>query len=276
MLLEDHKRRVARLLRGERQTTDLDRLFADLRMSNPGRASVQEIGHFAAHRGERDIGISHGRANAIQTSARIWYRQIDGIQPSINDLRDAGLANLSIMPDEQIRMKLGISHQTAQQSFTKGINKLEAGQRLKARELEIVNLFGFSMMWQFAFEESTLLSDFMYLLIIEGSLSASVKPQFENLSKFVSLYALAIMHGAKLKMADGKMTQLRLDISETDGLLRIKADIPISTVSKPLTVSVPLFVTSLPAATYCDPILLASRHNPIPAEVNGERLAALA
>lgn len=275
MLLEDHKRRVARLLRGERQTTDLDRLFADLRMSKPGRASVQEIGHFAAHRDERDLGISHTRANAIQTSAMIWYRQTDGIQPSIDDLRDAGRANFTIMPEERIRIKLGISRQTAQQSFLKGINKLEAGRRLKARELEIVNLFGYSMMWQFAFDDSTLLSDLMDLLILEGSLSKSEKPQFETLSNFVSLYALAIMHGAKLKMADGEMTQLRLATSELEGLLRIKADIPVSTISKPLTVSVPLFETSLLAATHCDPSILTFLENLVPVEVVGDRLVAL-
>lgn len=55
MLNEDHNR-VARLLRGERRLTDFDRLFADLRMVTPGRASVHEIGNFAAHRGERDMG----------------------------------------------------------------------------------------------------------------------------------------------------------------------------------------------------------------------------
>ena len=83
MLLEDHCRRVTRLLRGERRVTDLDRLFADLRMLKPGRTSVQEIGHFAAHRDERDSGISLGRANDIQTSARLWQRQFDGGPPRV-------------------------------------------------------------------------------------------------------------------------------------------------------------------------------------------------
>lgn len=275
MLLEDHKRRVARLLRGERQTTDLDRLFVDLRMSQPGRASVQEIGHFAAHRNERDMGISHTRANAIQTSARIWYRQLDGIQPTVDELRDAGCANLTIIPEEQIRLKLGIPRQTARQSFSKGIKKLKAERLLKARELEIVNFFGLSMMWQIAFDDSTLLSDFMELLILEGSLTMAEKPKFENLSTFVSLYALAIMHGAKLKMADEEMTQLRLAASESEGLLRIKADIPLSKLGKPVTISVPIFETSLLAATYCDPSVLTFRESVVPVEVSSGRLVAL-
>src|SRR3546814_9947920 len=80
MLQEDHKRRVARLIRGERKVADLHNLFSDLRMHQPGRATVQEIGHFAAHRHERDKGISLTRANRseehtseLQSLMRISY-----------------------------------------------------------------------------------------------------------------------------------------------------------------------------------------------------------
>src|SRR3546814_19195984 len=69
MLQEDHKRRVARLIRDERKVADLHNLFSDLRMHQPGRAPVQETGHFAAHRHERAQGISLTRANDILTSA---------------------------------------------------------------------------------------------------------------------------------------------------------------------------------------------------------------
>jgi hypothetical protein len=134
MLVEDHRRRVARLLRDDHRVTDLDRLYADLRLSRPSRPSVQEIGHFAAHRDERDTGISLARANDIQTSARLWQRQFDGIPPTVAHLREAGRANLSIMPDARVRERLGISQQTARQSFEKAIRKLEAGRPLKARE----------------------------------------------------------------------------------------------------------------------------------------------
>src|SRR3546814_3860977 len=77
MLQEDHKRRVARLIRGERKVADLHNLFSDLRMHQPGRATVQEIGHFAAHRHERDKGISLTRANDILPSARLWHQQFN-------------------------------------------------------------------------------------------------------------------------------------------------------------------------------------------------------
>src|SRR3546814_6231965 len=80
-------------------------------------------------------------------------------------------------------------------------------------------------MWQFVFYDKTLLSDFVELLIAEGALAEESRSSFESVSSFISLYALNIMHGARLKMADGKMAQLRLAASEEFGFLRIKAEI---------------------------------------------------
>jgi hypothetical protein len=275
MLLEDHRRRVARLLRGERKVADLHNLFSDLRMHQPGRASVQEIGHFAAHRHERDAGISLARANDIQTSARLWYLQLDGTQPNAEHLKEAGRANLRIMPEERIKERLGISRQTAEQSFNKAIRKFEAGRPLKEREFQVLKVFGLSMMWQFAFSDKALWPDFVDLLVEEGSLAEDDRLSFESVSTFVSLYALNIMHGARLKMADGKMAQLRLAVSEEGGFLRIKAEIPVSDTPKPITTSVPMFETTLMAGDHCDPRLLTIIDEPTPAEIDGNRLVAL-
>src|SRR3546814_5601736 len=83
-------------------------------------------------------------------------------------------------------------------------------------------------MWQFGFDDKTLLSDFVELLIAEGALAEVSRSSFESVSSFISLYALNIMHGARLKMADGTLAQLRLAASEEFGVLRIKAALPVS------------------------------------------------
>jgi hypothetical protein len=80
------------------------------------------------------------------------------------------------------------------------------------------------------------------------------------------------MHAARLKMADGKMAQRRLAASEEDGLIRTKAEISISDTPKPVTTSVPMFETSLMAGDHCDPKLLHIIDEPIPAEIEGDRL----
>lgn len=254
--------------------TDLDRLFADLRMLKPGRSSVQEIGHFAAHRDERDNGISLSRANDIQTSARLWQQQFNGKTPSIDDLREAARANFNIMPEPRVRERLGISKQTAQQSFKKAITKYEAGRPLKAREQELLKVFGLSMMWQFALDDRTLCTDFADLLVMEGALAYSARKEFESTYRFISLYALSIMHGARLRMGDGETTQLRLASSDS-GMLRIKAQIPVTHTPKPLTTSVPLFETVLSVDIHCEVELLSLFDEAVPAEISGDRLVAL-
>lgn len=276
MLQEDHKRRVARLIRGERKVTDLHHLFSDLRMYRPGRASVREIGHFAAHRHERDTGISLTRANDILTSARLWHRQFTLTNLTTDHLKEAGHANFRIMPDERIKERLGISRQTAEQSFNKAIIKFGAGKPLKERESQVLKVFGLSKMWQFVFDDKTLWRDFVDLLVAERAMAEESRSSFESVSTFVSLYALNIMHGARLKMADGKMAQLRLAASEEFGFLRIKAEIPVSDTPKPVTTSVPIFETALMAKDHCDSQILTIIDEPIPVEIDGNRLVALA
>lgn len=275
MLLEDHRRRVARLLRGERRINDMERLFSDLRLMKPGCSSVREVGHFAAHREERNSGISLARANDIQTSARLWHKQLNGDRPDLAHLKEAGRANLNIMPDHRIRDRLGISRRTAEQIFAKALQKYAAGKYLKPREAEVLKIFGLSLMWQFALDDRTLSTDFTDLLVLEGALPEDKKANFGGISQFVTLYALSIMHGARLKMADGATTLLRLAASEETGCLRIKADIPVGGSLKPVTSSVPLFETSLAAATHCEPYVLTSFHEPVPVEIDGNRLVAL-
>jgi len=255
--------------------TDLDRLFADLRMATPGRASVQEIGHFAAHRGERDTGISLQRANDIQTSARLWQRQMNGKRPSIEAIGEAGRANFAIMPDSKIREKVGLSRQTATQSFSKGLRKLSAGKPLKAREADVVQVFGLSMMWQYALDDALLVNDFTDLLVADGALASDFRTDFEKVHTFISLYALSIMHGSKLKLIDGELAQLRLATSDA-GLLRIKAEIPFVQTPIPMMTIVPLFESSLTASQHCDPSLLVTQVSPLPVDIEDGRLIVLA
>src|SRR3546814_5741821 len=114
-------------------------------------------------------------------------------------------------------------------------------------------------MWQFVCDDKTLLSDFVELLIAEGALAEESRSSFESVSSFISLYPLNIMHGARLKMADGKMAQLRLAASEEFGFLRTNAELPFSDTPKPLTTSVPIFETDMMADDHCDPQIQMGR-----------------
>lgn len=278
MLVEDHRIRVARLLRGERRVTDLDRIFSDLRVVRPGRESVREVGHFAAHRGERSSGIVLERAADMQISAKSWVRQQQGHLPTFPELRAVGKANLAIMPPERLKERLRMTRQAAGTAFRKAVDRLESGHPVKKRDRDIVNVLGFSMMWQFSFDDRLLANDLTTMLVAEGALAREDAAAFAEVATFMALHTLALMHGAALKMPDGQLAPLRLAVREETGTLRIKADVPVDATSKPVTISVPLFESSLSAEAHCDPAAITPPAAPTrPVEVEeGVRIVVLA
>lgn len=60
--------------------------------------------------------------------------------------------------------------QAARTLFRKAVDKLEASRPLNLKEWEAVKVLGFSMMWQFAFDDRELVTDLCDLLVAEGSL----------------------------------------------------------------------------------------------------------
>lgn len=273
-LAEDRRRRVARWLRGDRRTGDLDRIFADMRLAEPGRESVREVGHFAAHRGERDRGIVLDRAGNMQTSARLWWAQTQG-PPSAEHLRQAGAANLAIMPAERIRERLGMTRQAAKLKLGKALRKYEAGRPLNLRDTEVLEVLGLSMMWQVAFDAPTLAADLADLLVADGSLPPGSRDGLVGEVRFIALFTLALMHGAALRMPDGSLAPLRLAARTDTGTLSIKADIRVAQEPKPVTTSVPVFETSLLASEHCDATLLGLDGPATPAEVEADRIVPI-
>jgi hypothetical protein len=251
----DHQRRAARIARGERHVTDLDRLFGDLRSARPGRSTVTEIGDFAAHREERDKGITMNRAAEMQTSARIWVRQLLRIPPSLDEARAAGLANLRIASDAQIRQALGVSRETARSRFIQGMKKLAKKKKVSDKERAAINYLGTSFIWRYAFDDKQLIEELADVLIETGALAQEDRAAFADAAPFVALHALTLMHRAQLRLPDGGTAPLRLSVSP-EATLQIRAEIQVEDVGKPIGCRIPVFETSLKAASHCAPELL--------------------
>jgi hypothetical protein len=262
LLKTDQALRVARLLRGDWKVTDLDRLFSDLRFVEPGFETVREVGHLAAHRGERDRGIVLARAHDMQTSAGHWSRQQAGIQPTLENIEEAGRANLRIMPEARLRELFGASRMIVSQRFGIALKRYRDGKKLSRRDTRLMNTLGFSMTWQYAFDDAELASNFADALIGIGVLAVKDRPALLACAEFIALYALVLMHGAQLRLADGSAASLALRIREETGTLRIKAEIPVNNVI-PIMTSVAIFETSLAASRHCDSALLEPYPYPI-------------
>jgi hypothetical protein len=274
----DHQRRAARIARGERNVTDLDRLFGDLRFAKPGRSTVTEIGDFAAHREERDKGITMNRAAEMQTSARIWVRQLLRIPPSFDEAGAAGLANLKIASDAQIKEALGVPRETARSRFIQGMNKLrdEKEKDVTDKERAAINYLGTSFIWLYAFDDKQLIGELADVLIETGALAPKDRAAFADAAPFVALHALTLLHRARLRLPDGSTAPLRLSVRPDTNTLWIKVDIPVEDIGKPIGCRIPVFETSLDAASHCAPELLddpAMMEGPIEIGSSGQLVA---
>jgi hypothetical protein len=106
MLDLDLQRRVQRLLRGDRRSDDLDRIFLSLRERSYGRASIREIGDFVAHRDKREKGLVTEKVRDIFTSFEAWIRSLLGEAPTLDSASKVATANLRIATNEQLSERL--------------------------------------------------------------------------------------------------------------------------------------------------------------------------
>lgn len=247
MNLTDHRRRVDRLLRGERNVTDLDRLLSDLRFIASDRPTIREIGDFTAHRSERDKGIVMKRAAQMQISARAWFRQINGQVPTLEEAQKTAEANLKIAPEKRIMDALGMTRQQARTHYSQASKKLAKGKKPRGRQEAAFNWLVGTFVWETAFDDDELMKDFVEVLSETGALDNANRERFLQCKSFVTLHALTVMHLSRLLLPDGSSAPLRLMIREETGTLRIGANIPVADFGKPVTCSVSVFETSLEA-----------------------------
>lgn len=246
----EHEKRVSRLLRGERHTSDLERLFADLRFSSSGNGVVREVGDFAAHRAERNKGVVMSRAADMQTSAAAWFRQMSGEVPSLAEARQTMKANLRIVPEARIKEALGMTISQAQSHYLQAEKHLESGRKPKKRQGEAFNFLAATFQWKTAFTSDDLMEDFSCILLEGGALAEESREDFQRCRPFVTSYALTVMHGSKILLSDGAVAPLRMKVREETQTLRIKANIPVADVGKPVSCAVCVFETDLDARIY--------------------------
>ena len=209
--------RVKPLLRGERQTTDLDRLFLGLRDRSFGRASVREVGDFVAHRGQREKGPVTERVRDTFGSFQVWLRGVLGQTPSPEDVRRAAEANLRLATDAQLHENLGLRRRAAAAAFAGALRKLELGTALTDHEHRVVNYLGGTFIWNPAFTDRDLAKDLAFVLGKAGLLEAASNADFERVAPFLALYVLTVMHGSTVVMEGGGRVRLFAGLGSPHG-----------------------------------------------------------
>ncbi len=257
MLDQDLSRRLARLMRGERRTDDLDRLFLALRDRSAARASVREVGDFVAHRDQREKGLVTRTARDIFTSFESWLRISVMRQPfTLAGIRKTAEANLRNATDAQLLGRLGLKRAVVKSVLAQALNKAERGAVATVRERKTVDYLGGAFIWNPAFTEAALVEDLLLVLSDTGLLRRSEHNAFRALSSYLALYVITLMHGSAILLENDDRAQLVAGFDNDQGQLEVKALLTVPDIGKPVFAPTCLFWTSLAGRDHCEPILL--------------------
>jgi hypothetical protein len=257
MLDQDLSRRIARLLRGERRCEDLDRLFLALRDRPGARSSVREIGDFIAHRDKREKGPVTQKARDIFISLQSWVRiSVMGEPFTLADIRRVAEANLRIATDEQLAVRLGLKRALAKSVLTQALKKIEQGREATSRERRTVDYLGSAFIWNPAFTDTALINDLEHMLGEAGLLRKPDRSAFGQLSEFIALYTVTLMHGSAVVLENGDRVQLVAGFDNDQRRLEVKATLTLRDMKKPVSAATCLFWTTLAGVSHCSRALL--------------------
>ena len=257
MFDQDLSRRLARLMRGERRTGDLDRLFLALRCRAASRASVREVGDFVAHRNQREKGLVTQKARDIFTSFDSWLRITVMRQPfTLPQIRKTAEANLRNATDAQLSERLNMKRAVVKSVLAQALKKLERGQKATARERKTIDYLGGAFIWNPAFTDADLVEDLLLVLVETGLLRRAEHNAFRALSDYIALYVITLLHGSVILLEHGNRAQLMAGFDNDQGQLEVKAMLTMADIGKPVSAPTCLVWTSLVGSDHCVPALL--------------------
>ncbi|MBC7985316.1 MAG: hypothetical protein H7X93_01395 [Sphingomonadaceae bacterium] len=257
VLDQDLSRRLGRLLRGERRSEDLDRLFLALRERHGAHPSVREIGDFVAHRDQREKGPVTQKARDVFTSFQSWLRISVMREPfTLADIRKVAEANLRNATDAQLEARLGLKRAVVKSVLAQALNKAEKGRDATPRERKTVDYLGGAFIWNPAFTDIEVVEDLLHVLGDTGLLQKADHAAFHTLSEFITLYVLTLMHGSAVLLENGDRADLVAGFANAEGRLEVKAVLTVNDLKKPVFAPACLFWTTLLGTAYCAPELL--------------------
>lgn len=255
MLDEDLKHRARRLIAGDFRSGDLDRLFLGQRDRAWGRACFREVGDFVAHRDTREKGLITQVGRDVFTSVDVWSLKMRGREPSWTDIARAAEADLRLASDEQIRSGCGCQRGAAKKRIQSALTKIDRQETPTEPEIRALEYLGNRFIWKPAFTSNQLFTEFRDVLILNGIIGKADAPALENAKAFISLHALAVMHGSAIVLDGGGKARLLAGFANRGRLLEVKVEIVFNELGKPLMAPVCLFLTDLSPEEHCEPEL---------------------
>jgi hypothetical protein len=256
MIDDDLRLRAGRLLTGQHRVEDLDRLFLGQRDRHYGKESFREIGDFVAHRAERQKGLVTQVARDVFTSVSIWSLGIRDKKPSKSDIIRAAQANFRLASDQQLKDGCGLRRPIVKRRLENGIARFERGETITDEELKVIIYLGNRFIWKPAFNDDQLFDEFCQVTSKNGIISEADIALLASAKAFITLYAIACMHGSVIKFDGDTRGELLAGFSNRYGLLEVKVQIRFDDAPKPILTPICMFLTSLAPEGHCEPGLL--------------------
>ena len=255
--------RVDRLVSGKYRSDDLNYIFLALRQTSYGRPILVELGDFIAHNSQREKGICTERFIDFYKILPT-YVKMGGKRLNVNDLPEdiasfLGASYRMIGPEliakkTKLR-KNGLSKLLSSLITRVGRNnstKLSFLTRPNDEELRLFNFLTNGSMVEPAFNDKGLLEDFWHSLTKNGLVSAVDKPKILAQKNAIVAFAIASMHQCKL-IDKNQGVEATIECRVYDGNLIAMSSMLVPYI--PVPVSMPIFMTGVPAKDVCMPDL---------------------
>ncbi len=256
MIDDELRARLKRVLAGECRVEDFDRLFLDQRDRHHGKESFREIGDFVAHRKERNKGLVTQTARDVFTSVDVWSLQMRQKRPSTADITRAAWANFRLASDQRLREGCKVSRGVAKRLLQTGLRKMDRGEPLTDRELNVVMYLGNRFIWKPAFTDDQLFDEFRTVLLTNRILGPDEAERLVKAKPVLALYAIVCMHGSSVQMDDAVSGELLAGFSNKERRLEVKVQLVFADGPLPIMAPICMFLTSFQPEGLCEPALL--------------------
>ncbi|WP_186128584.1 hypothetical protein [Burkholderia gladioli] len=263
MLKAEQQARARRWIEGRGSFEDLDRLYLDLRQVSHGHESFRELGDFLAHRDDRTKGPVTQRVRDVFTSFRVWSSGMRDQTPELDDFRAAGQANLRLLNDDEIKAGCGTHREAASNKLDKLFRKLVNEYPISESDRRLWNALVNRFVWKPAFTDEDVHRDFVAVLCKNGVLASDVEPLPMHAANLLSIHALVRLHGACIRLEDGRVCSLHAGYANPEQRLEIKVDLSSVNWPKPVQVPICMFWTRLRCDDHCGESLVGQGRMPL-------------
>ena len=258
-------------------------LFLFTRSRCDGRESVQEVGDFVAHLGDRTKGL-------VSRIAREWFEIVQFNAPRFAHGHGPDMDITQLPPntpqfllatarriEHSVLMNFGLKRVEVSKHIRNIIKKLAENadgtlkitSQMTSIETRILTVLTSIAVVEPAFDDESLFADFSALLMSHSLLQKSERSSFAKLKIPIGLFALAAMNQSKIIM-NGADCHIGYRLDQNEKLCEAIGSVPMGSSVPGISWACPIFTVHADPIAHCTDRLINSPVTSAPLEINPE------